>query len=39
LGKEAERVINKIPNMTPGKQSNKNISVIYTLPIIFQVQD
>ena len=39
LGKEAERVINKIPEMIPGKQSNKNVGVIYTIPIIFQVQD
>jgi len=39
LGEEAERVINKIPEMKPGKQSNRNVGVIYTLPIIFKVQD
>lgn len=39
LEKEAERVINIIPEMTPGKQRDKNVGVIYTLPIVFQVQD
>ncbi|MDU8886637.1 energy transducer TonB [Yeosuana sp. MJ-SS3] len=39
LEKEAERVIKIIPEMTPGRQSNKNVGVIYTLPIIFRVQD
>ena len=39
LQNEAERVINKIPEMIPGKQSNKSVGVIYTLPIIFFVQD
>jgi protein TonB len=39
LEKEAERVINIIPEMTPGKQSNRNVGVIYSLPIVFQVQN
>ena len=39
LEKEAERVIKIIPEMEPGRQSDKNVGVIYTLPIIFQVQD
>ena len=39
LEKEAARVINIIPEMTPGKQRDKNVGVIYSLPIIFQVQD
>lgn len=39
LEKEAERVINIIPEMTPGRQFDKNVGVIYTLPIIFQIQD
>lgn len=39
LENEAERVINTIPEMTPGKQRDKNVGVIYTLPIIFEVQD
>lgn len=39
LDEEAERVINIIPKMTPGKQNNKNVGVIYTLPIVFNVQN
>lgn len=39
LEKEAERVINIIPEMTPGKQRDKNVGVIYYLPIVFQVQN
>ncbi len=38
LDKEAVRVINFIPEMTPGKQNNKDVGVIYNLPIVFQVQ-
>jgi len=38
LEEEAARVINKIPEMTPGKQRDKNVGVIYTLPIVFSVQ-
>lgn len=39
LKEEAERVIKKIPEMTPGKQQDKNVGVIYSLPIVFQVQN
>lgn len=39
LEKEAKRVINKIPEMTPGKQRDKNVGVIYALPIVFKVQN
>lgn len=39
LEAEAQRVIKTIPEMTPGKQRDKNVGVIYTLPIIFEVQD
>jgi periplasmic protein TonB len=39
LEEEAERVVNKIPEMTPGKQRDKNVGVIYSLPIVFQVQN
>ena len=39
LAKEAEKVINKVPQMQPGKQAQKPVNVIYSLPIIFQVQD
>ncbi|MBU2950513.1 energy transducer TonB [Tamlana agarivorans] len=38
LKKEAERVIKIIPKMKPGRQRDKNVGVIYTLPIVFQVQ-
>ncbi|SFZ90781.1 protein TonB [Flaviramulus basaltis] len=38
LQDEAVRVINMLPEMTPGKQNDKNVGVIYTLPIVFQVQ-
>ncbi|MGE5944761.1 MAG: energy transducer TonB [Flavobacteriales bacterium] len=39
LKDEAQRVINKIPEMTPGKQQDKSVGVIYSLPIVFQVQN
>ncbi|MFV0566358.1 MAG: energy transducer TonB [Flavobacteriaceae bacterium] len=39
LEKEAQRVINFIPEMKPGKQREKNVSVMYALPIIFSVVD
>ncbi|MDO5972435.1 energy transducer TonB [Flavivirga aquimarina] len=39
LEKEAKRVINIIPEMTPAKQQNKNIGVMYTLPIVFQMNN
>ncbi|MCB0382946.1 MAG: energy transducer TonB, partial [Psychroserpens sp.] len=35
LEDEARRVVNKIPQMTPGKQRNKPVSVVYNLPIKF----
>jgi len=38
LEKEAKRVIAKVPQMKPGIEENKIVSVIYDLPIIFQVQ-
>lgn len=38
LEKEAERVIDKLPKMTPGKQRDTPVSVIYSLPIAFQVR-
>ncbi|OUR91668.1 hypothetical protein A9Q87_09465 [Flavobacteriales bacterium 34_180_T64] len=37
LEKEALRLANKIPVMTPGKQRNKPVSVLYNLPIVFKV--
>jgi protein TonB len=39
LEKEAARVINLLPQMKPGKQRGKAVTVPYSLPIIFQVQD
>ncbi|MDT0643856.1 M56 family metallopeptidase [Zunongwangia sp. F363] len=39
LEKEAERVINSLPVMTPGKQNGKNVGVMYSLPIVFQVNE
>ncbi len=39
LEKEAERVINIIPEMTPAKQQDKNVGVTYTLPIVFEIQN
>ncbi len=38
LDKEAQRVIEKIPIMTPGMQRNTPVSVLYYLPIAFSVQ-
>ncbi|SRX72193.1 energy transducer TonB [Aequorivita antarctica] len=38
LKKEAQRVINNLPTMKPGKQGNKNVDVLYTVPIIFKIK-
>ncbi len=37
LEKEAIRVISELPKMQPGKQDGKEISVMYSLPIVFQI--
>jgi len=39
LEQEAARVINSLPKMIPGKQRGKTVGVMYSLPIVFQVQD
>jgi protein TonB len=39
LEEEAKRVIQLLPEMQPGKQRSVPVGVIYTLPIIFRVQD
>ena len=39
LQAEAERVVNLLPKMLPGKQRGKPVVVPYSLPIIFEVQD
>ncbi len=38
LEKETNKVVNKIPQFTPGKQNNKAVKVKYTLPITFKVE-
>ncbi|TQD39623.1 energy transducer TonB [Haloflavibacter putidus] len=38
LQREAERVVKMLPDMTPGKQRGKAVGVLYSLPIVFQVQ-
>ena len=38
LKKEAQRVINSLPLMKPGKQGTKNVDVLYTVPIVFNIQ-
>ena len=39
LQQEAERVVNMLPQMKPGKQRGKPVGVLYSLPITFRVQD
>lgn len=39
LGEEANRVVNKLPKMTPGKHGDKSVEVLYTLPISFNVKN
>lgn len=39
LEAEAVRVIQSMPDFTPGKQRGKAVTVPYSLPILFQVQD
>jgi protein TonB len=39
LEKEAKRVISLLPRMQPGRQRGKSVTVPYSLPILFQVQD
>jgi bla regulator protein BlaR1 len=39
LEAEAVRVIELLPDFTPGKQRGKVVTVPYSLPILFQVQD
>jgi protein TonB len=38
LEKEAERIMSKLPKMTPGKQRGKPVRVSYTFPITFVLQ-
>jgi protein TonB len=39
LEAEAKRVIERLPGMTPGKQRGKAVNVMYSLPILFQVEN
>ncbi|MHA7055603.1 M56 family metallopeptidase [Aquimarina sp. M1] len=36
---EAKRVINKLPKMTPGVQDGVNVNVMYSLPIVFEINE
>lgn len=38
LEKEAVRVVESLPDMTPGKQRGKPVGVLYSLPIVFDIQ-
>lgn len=38
LKAEAQRVVGNLPEMRPGKQGDKNVDVLYTVPIIFKIQ-
>ena len=38
LIKEAVRVVEKLPQMTPGKQRKRPVGVKYTLPIVFSIE-
>ena len=35
--KEATRIVENMPNWTPGKQDGENVAVYYTLPILFKL--
>jgi hypothetical protein len=37
LKEEGIRVINSLPQMVPGKQNGQEVGVMYSLPIVFQV--
>ena len=39
IDKEALRVVNAMPQWIPGEQSGKKVSVYYTLPISFKLED
>ncbi len=38
LETEAIRIVQKLPQMQPGEQDGKKVSVIYSLPIVFEVK-
>ena len=39
LIEEAKRVIHLVPKMQPGKQKGKEVGVMYSLPIVFEISD
>jgi len=39
LEQEAVDVVSKLPKMVPGKQRGKSVGVLYSLPILFQVEN
>ena len=39
LEQEAIRVIQSLPKMIPGKQRGKPVGVLYSLPILFKVEE
>lgn len=38
LEKEANRVVDRVPQMKPGEQGGEAVSVLYSLPIVFEVR-
>lgn len=38
LEDEAQRILGKLPKMTPGKQRDQNVKVSFTIPIYFKLQ-
>jgi hypothetical protein len=39
LAAEAMRVVSKLPKMIPGEQDGKKVSVLYSLPIVFEIDE
>ena len=39
LETEALRVVNKMPKMQPGEQDGKKVGVLYSLPILFEINE
>ncbi len=39
LKNESLRVLNTLPRMTPGKQDGKAVNVVFSLPILFEMED
>jgi bla regulator protein blaR1 len=39
LAEEAKRVVASLPEMQPGKHRGRNVSVMYSLPIVFKVNE